>query len=625
MFENSRGFHRLIAQIYETAATPEKWPELLDALTEFVERDHELLHPQTVQTSIEGTSTHNNHSPVLSDLSLTQALRLSASFSNTSIKSDSLDLKTDIAQINTILLQHFRNALDIAQRLADHEENNEVIISVLNRLPIALIIVDPTGKIIEYNPQAKKIIEQNDGIHSANGYLTTSCLETQEKLRNAISGLAKKAYSTDDNLALLLPISAANDNSVMAFLSPVKGTRNTNGQSNVSIFLAWPKSQPYFVPEAIKELYALTPVETEITSLLVRGFSIQEIANERDVSEHTIRSQVKSILHKTHTSRQAELIKLVLTGPSTLFDTATGNKNELTFHSKQCDTSQLKLDDGRSIAYREYGDPNGIPLFYFHSVLGSRLEFANLGNQIGEQNGFRVICPERPGYGLSDPFPDLNFSHWASDIEQLANKLELNKFCVAGYAMGAIFACAIAYYLPQRVDRLLSISSGLAARSREDFAKMNTLYRISNKMARDFPQVYRVITSLICKSTLRNPEQFFERLVAALPAKEAQLFQSERFRRKMFTDLSESWQQGTYQLAREMQLLTQPWEFPVEEIHTPADIWHGKDDHHVSCIVGEKMAQVMPNATITILPDCGHYMVYHEAENIFRSFRQNLP
>ena len=34
----------------------------------------------------------------------------------------------------------------------------------------------------------------------------------------------------------------------------------------------------------------------------------------------------------------------------------------------------LRLPDGRTLEYAEYGDPGGIPLLYFHGFLGSIYE-----------------------------------------------------------------------------------------------------------------------------------------------------------------------------------------------------------------------------------------------------------
>ncbi len=53
---------------------------------------------------------------------------------------------------------------------------------------------------------------------------------------------------------------------------------------------------------------ALTPTEKEIFKLLVQGITASEIAEERSVSPETVKSQIKSILHKTGSKHQHQLV-----------------------------------------------------------------------------------------------------------------------------------------------------------------------------------------------------------------------------------------------------------------------------------------------------------------------------
>jgi DNA-binding CsgD family transcriptional regulator len=46
---------------------------------------------------------------------------------------------------------------------------------------------------------------------------------------------------------------------------------------------------------------------------LVRGHSINEAAEEFGIAENTARTQVKSVLSKTQTHRQSDLVRLLLT------------------------------------------------------------------------------------------------------------------------------------------------------------------------------------------------------------------------------------------------------------------------------------------------------------------------
>jgi len=59
-----------------------------------------------------------------------------------------------------------------------------------------------------------------------------------------------------------------------------------------------------------------------------------------------------------------------------------------------------RLPGGRKLGYAEGGDPNGVPVFYFHGFPGSRLEATLL-----PPSGIRLIGVDRPGYGLSTPAP----------------------------------------------------------------------------------------------------------------------------------------------------------------------------------------------------------------------------
>lgn len=58
----------------------------------------------------------------------------------------------------------------------------------------------------------------------------------------------------------------------------------------------------------VKSLYDLTHAETRVAEAMLAGLSVQEIASRFGVGVATIRTQVKSLLLKTGTSRQSELI-----------------------------------------------------------------------------------------------------------------------------------------------------------------------------------------------------------------------------------------------------------------------------------------------------------------------------
>jgi DNA-binding CsgD family transcriptional regulator len=90
--------------------------------------------------------------------------------------------------------------------------------------------------------------------------------------------------------------------------------RSVMSDAVVAIFVADPSARFYAGPEALTELYQLTLSEAELVRLLAAGLSLEEAADKRGVSLNTARSHLKHVFAKTETSRQGELVRLIISG-----------------------------------------------------------------------------------------------------------------------------------------------------------------------------------------------------------------------------------------------------------------------------------------------------------------------
>jgi pimeloyl-ACP methyl ester carboxylesterase len=100
------------------------------------------------------------------------------------------------------------------------------------------------------------------------------------------------------------------------------------------------------------------------------------------------------------------------------------------------DLNIIQLPDGRKLAYAEYGDSQGVPVFFFHGFPGSRYD-GEYSGQVAAEMGIRLIAPDRPGMGYSDYQPNRRLLDWPADVGHLADTLGLDKFGVLGYSGGA--------------------------------------------------------------------------------------------------------------------------------------------------------------------------------------------
>ena len=69
-------------------------------------------------------------------------------------------------------------------------------------------------------------------------------------------------------------------------------------------------------PEMIGDVLGLTAAESRVAVLLAKGRSVRDIARELDRSEHTVRWTLKKMLSKTNSTRQADLVRLVIQLPT---------------------------------------------------------------------------------------------------------------------------------------------------------------------------------------------------------------------------------------------------------------------------------------------------------------------
>jgi pimeloyl-ACP methyl ester carboxylesterase len=120
-------------------------------------------------------------------------------------------------------------------------------------------------------------------------------------------------------------------------------------------------------------------------------------------------------------------------------------------------TGFVRTPDGRRLAFCEWGDPDGAPLFFLHGLPGSRY-LRHVGNAYVEAR-LRVITYDRPGYGLSDPAPGRSVAGTANDVAAIAEHLRVDRFSVAGISAGGVHAFAVAAAFPDRVSRCVGLKA----------------------------------------------------------------------------------------------------------------------------------------------------------------------
>ncbi len=98
----------------------------------------------------------------------------------------------------------------------------------------------------------------------------------------------------------------------------------------------------------------------------------------------------------------------------------------------QIQMHQCQLSDGRQFSWRECG--SGTPLIMLHGWSMSSAVFSEVAVQMAEK--FRVLCPDLPGHGESDPVANNCLDTYSATIENWAGRLGLSTAVLLGWSLG---------------------------------------------------------------------------------------------------------------------------------------------------------------------------------------------
>jgi pimeloyl-ACP methyl ester carboxylesterase len=260
------------------------------------------------------------------------------------------------------------------------------------------------------------------------------------------------------------------------------------------------------------------------------------------------------------------------------------------------------LPDGRRLAFAEYGDPQGQPLFFFHGFPGSRYDGAYTG-QVAAGMGIRLIAPDRPGMGYSDFKPKRKLLDWPDDICFLADSLNLETFGVLGYSGGGPHALACAYKIPERLTGI-GVMAGVGPVTEpgalQGMAQNNVqIFSLSRKAPWLLNLLYRLQIPI-------NEKKLMQAATGQMSKPDLAAMQEPMVLHDMVEDFNEAFRLNTKGVVQEGALLGSDWGFKLSDIRRTIHLWQGEEDTNVPVEMGRYQARNIPNCSAKFFPGEGH-------------------
>jgi pimeloyl-ACP methyl ester carboxylesterase len=271
----------------------------------------------------------------------------------------------------------------------------------------------------------------------------------------------------------------------------------------------------------------------------------------------------------------------------------------------------VRLANGRTVGYYEFGAPNGTPVLAMHGTPASGAGFSWADGR-ARARGVRLVAPDRPGVGRTDR-PARGHAYRIGDyppeLAATADALGIEQFGVLGYSGGGPYALAVTHALPTRVvaTAVVAGSGQMGAWATiKDFAPTD---RRMTRLSVHMPSVARAALAISARGC-----RLFPRTSALLanmelsPTDRAVMrkFASARAALALFTRATE---RTSFGALVDYAAAAYPWDFDVESIAVPLRAWHATDDPLVPIRHSEALVARVPGAELVRWPGEGHLAV----------------
>jgi DNA-binding CsgD family transcriptional regulator len=218
------------------------------------------------------------------------------------------------------LIPHLQRAARLHLRMGELRLQNQTVEAARDRLQFGVVIADVTGRALVVNRAAQEMAATKDGLLLCGGRLTAAQPREANVLNrcigDAIETATRRKGEGGGSLSISRPSGRRPFALLVAPLSPDGALAAQHQVPAALILITDLERRPQVLGRRLVELFGLTPAEACLAVGLVAGKRLDDIAEERGVRMPTLRTQMRSILDKTGTDRQADLMRLIVGLPA---------------------------------------------------------------------------------------------------------------------------------------------------------------------------------------------------------------------------------------------------------------------------------------------------------------------
>jgi pimeloyl-ACP methyl ester carboxylesterase/DNA-binding CsgD family transcriptional regulator/PAS domain-containing protein len=404
---------------------------------------------------------------------------------------------------------------------------------------------------------------------------------------------------------------------VIVRVSPVQSAAAVPLALVLSTELVWPEG----FAATVQDAFGLTPAEVEIVQGITLGLPLKTIADDRARSVETVRTQLRSILAKTETHSQSELVRVVLGLMDVAFLPAddrvsTGGAGTTAGADGVIDIpfAHVMAAAGRRLDYLTFGASTGRAVLYMHLDFGF-VRWPARAERAAARRGLRVIVPVRAGYGRTtlhakggDYIADV-----VADYLAVLDHLGVTEVVVIPMGADLRFALALAAARPGLVRGIVGASCMLPARTAAQYERMDKWQRFILANARYAPSVLPFLVKAgFSLARGLGKARFFTQVNGGSPADMTAFAQPDVYAAVMAgSDICMSTTHLAHEaFTRECISSERDWSALIRANAVPVKLLQGDQDPQSPVQTIRELAADFPGLDVEFLPDTGQLLLF---------------
>ena len=271
----------------------------------------------------------------------------------------------------------------------------------------------------------------------------------------------------------------------------------------------------------------------------------------------------------------------------------------------------LELSDGRELAWRWWGEPDGTPILRIQGTPSSRRQY-NPNANVQREVGARYLMADRPGYGGSTRKPGRGIADIADDYAALLDFHGLERVPATGTSGGGPHVLALAARHPDRVTAVTVVVGGTPLEPDEVNRQVGVNARGYELAEQGWQPLYEFLVEV--RMRLLSDEGM-QGVLSDAPEPDRAIMADPAWQKMSRENIAETLKQGAEGWTDESFAMHGEWDFDPADVRTSVTWWHGDDDKNAPLSAARRVAAQVPRLKLNVWHDEGHFAsLAHERE-----------